>query len=109
MPARLALALVAVLTACSGRTPPAEGPAAPRPQPLALDGSVARSVASLPDRARVQLDLHAVRAALRAYHAERGAWPAAVSELNVEALSYPADLAYEASTGTVTSRTYPTL
>jgi hypothetical protein len=104
----LAALAVASLLACSQRAPAPEG-AAPRTQPLAPDGTGARAVTSLPDRARVQLDLAAVRGALRAYHAERAAWPGGLSELNVEGLSYPADLSYDAASGTVTSRTYPTL
>ena len=102
------LAALALLLACSDRAPAPEAAPPPRTQPLARDGSLAREVTSTPDRVRVQLDLSAVRAALRTYHAERAAWPGTLAELNVEGLNYPADLSYDPSTGTVTSRTYPT-
>ncbi len=100
------LATLLLAAACSRAPDPA--PAPPRDRPLAQDGSVARAVTSTPDRARVQVDLAAVRAALRAYHAERAGWPGALADLPVEGLNYPADLAYDPATGTVTSRTYPT-
>ncbi len=102
------LAAFALLLACSDRAPAPDAPPPPRSRPLAQDGSVARDVTSTPDRVKVQLDLSTVRTALRAYHAERGAWPATVAELKVEGLNYPADLAYDPSTGTLTSQTYPT-
>ena len=108
MRALLAAALATLLAACSDRTPPPE-PAAPRTQPLAQDGTVARAVTSTPDRVKVQLDLSAVRAALRAHHAEHAAWPAAIDALKVEGLNYPADLVYDPASGAVASRTYPTL
>ena len=104
----LPLAVLAALLACSDRAPASDASAAPRAQPLARDGSVAREITSTPDRVKVQLDLSNVRAALRAYHAERAAWPGALADLPVEGLNYPADLAYDPATGTVTSRTYPT-
>jgi hypothetical protein len=99
---------LASLLACSDRAPPPETPSPPRTHPLALDGSAAREVTSTPDRVKVHLDLSLARAAVRAYHAERAAWPGTIAELNVEGLNYPADLAYDPATGTVTSRTYPT-
>jgi hypothetical protein len=92
--------------ACSDRAAP-EASAAARDRPLAPDGTLARQVTSTPDRARVQLDLAAVRAALQAYHGEHGAWPRSLSELEVAQLAYPADLAYDPANGAVTSRTYP--
>ncbi len=102
----IAVAAAALLSACSDRAPP---PEPPRTQPLAQDGTIARAVTSLPDRTRVQLDLAAARAALRTYRAERGAWPEALGELRLEGLAYPGDLAYDAASGTVASRTYPGL
>jgi hypothetical protein len=104
----LAPLALASLLACSERAT-APDPAPPRTRPLAQDGSAARAVTSAPDRVRVQLDLAAVRAAVQAYHAERAAWPGTLGELGVEGISYPADLAYDPASGTVTSRTYPTL
>lgn len=101
----LALAAAALLAACSDRAPP---PEPPRTRPLAQDGTAERAVTSAPDRVKVQVDLSTVRAALRAWRAERGGWPATLGELRVEGLSYPADLEYDAASGTVTSRTYPT-
>ena len=103
----LSLAVLAALLACSHRAPAPEAPGAPRTQPLARDGSLAREVTSTPDRVKVQLDLSTVRAAVRAYHAERAAWPGALADVAVEGLNYPADLAYDPATGAVTSRTYP--
>src|SRR5512133_1180177 len=104
MRAPLAVAAAALLSACSDRAPP---PEPPRTEPLAQDGTIARAVTSLPDRAKVQLDLAAVRAALRTYRAEREAWPATLGELAVPGLSYPGDLVYDEASGTVASRTYP--
>ncbi len=106
--AGLASAL-ALLLACSDRAPAADAASERRAEPLARDGSAAREITSIPDRVKVQLDLAAVRAALRAYRAERGAWPGSMSELSVDGLNYPADLVYEPAAGTVASRTYPTL
>ncbi len=103
----VAVVLVAALAACSDRTPAPEA-APPRDRPLAQDGSVARAVTSTPDRARVQVDLAAVRSALQAYHAEHGAWPRSLDELAFEGrLNYPADLTYDPATGEVHSQTYP--
>lgn len=100
----LSLALVAC-AACSDRAP-AE-PAALRDRPLAQDGTVARAYTSAPDRARIQLDLANVRAALQAWKVEHGDWPADLAALRVEGLSYPKDLEYDPATGTVRSGTYP--
>jgi hypothetical protein len=99
---------LAAAVACSDRGAPPPPEPQPRDRPLAQDGSVARGVTSTPDRARVQLDLAAVRGALRSYHAEHATWPRALADLSLEGtLNYPADLAYDPATGTVTSRTYP--
>ncbi len=105
----LATVFVALAVACTDRTPPPEAaPPAPRDRPLAPDGTTARAVTSTPDRARVQLDLAAVRAALQAYRGEHGTSPRSLDELALEGrLSYPADLAYDPAAGTVSSRTYP--
>jgi hypothetical protein len=104
----LALALASLVAACSDRIPAPEPPPAPRAQPLARDGTSGREVTSVPDRVKVQLDLAAVRAALRAYREEHAAWPGAIGDLKLDGLSYPADLAYDPASGVVTSRTYPT-
>ncbi len=101
----LAVAGVLALAACTDRGTPPEPPA-PRDRPLALDGSTARAITSTPDRVKVQLDLAAVRGAIREYRAARDAWPSSLAELQVPGLNYPADLAYDPASGTVTSRTY---
>jgi hypothetical protein len=101
----LAAAVIAFSVACSDRTP-AE-PAAPRDRPLAQDGTLARGYTSAPDRARIQLDLANVRAALQAYKLEHAAWPSELAGLRLEGLSYPKDLEYDPATGTVRSATYP--
>jgi hypothetical protein len=101
----LAAALVALATACSER-PLAEPPAL-RERPLAQDGSTARAYTSAPDRAKIQLDLANVRAALQAHRGEHGAWPGSLAELRLDGINYPKDLAYDAATGTVRSETYP--
>lgn len=97
--------LAAAVAACSGQKP--SEPSPPRDRPLAQDGTVARVYTSAPDRARIQLDLAAVRTALQAWRGERGSWPASLDELKVEGLSYRADLRYDPATGTVRSETYP--
>lgn len=103
---RHALAVLLLAAACSDPKPEPRPP--PREHPLAQDGTTARAVTSLPDRARVQVDLSAVRAALQVYRAEHQAWPRSIDDLSLEGrLSYPADLAYDPATGAVTSRTYP--
>jgi hypothetical protein len=109
----LAAVLIAAAFAwgCTERSaaPEAEAPAR-RDRPLAQDGTLARALTSAPDRARVQVDLAAVRAALTAYHAEHQAWPPSLAELSLEGrLGYPADLAYDPASGRVTSQTYPSL
>lgn len=104
---RLAFAavLVALAAACSERKPPEEP--APRERPLAADGTSARAYTSAPDRARIQLDLAAVRAALQVYRGEHGAWPGSLADLRLEGIGYPKDLSYDPATGTVRSETYP--
>lgn len=104
----ISIALAALALGCSERGAPEDQGTAKRDRPLASDGSTARAITSTPDRARVQVDLAAVRAALQAYHAERQSWPRSLDDLSFEGrLNYPADLAYDPGTGTVTSRTYP--
>ncbi len=100
---------VALASGCTDRSAPPEAEASVRrDRPLAQDGSVARGLTSAPDRVRVQADLAALRAALRAYHAEHSAWPRSLDELSLEGrISHPADLVYDAESGTVTSQTYP--
>jgi hypothetical protein len=108
----LPLALIASLAVgCTDRSAPPEAQGRPqRDHPLAQDGSAARAITSTPDRVRVQVDLAAVRAAVQAYHGEHAAWPRSLDELSMEGrLNYPADLTYDAATGTVTSQTYPSL
>ena len=108
----LPVALIASLAiACTDRSAPPEAQASPqRDRPLAPDGTAARAITSTPDRVRMQVDLAAVRAALQAYHGEHQAWPRSLGELSLEGrLNYPADLSYDAATGTVTSQTYPSL
>ncbi|HEY6101298.1 MAG TPA: hypothetical protein VIW03_17810 [Anaeromyxobacter sp.] len=105
----LAAALIALASGCTDRNPPAEAQVpARREHPLAQDGTTARAITSTPDRARVQLDLSTVRAALTVYRAEHAGWPRSLDELALEGrLGYPADLAYDAASGTVRSLTYP--
>jgi hypothetical protein len=102
---RRVLAAAVLVAACS-RTPPAEE-APPRDRPLAQDGSVARAVTSTPDRAKIQLDLAAARGAIQIYKGEHGSFPPSLGALQLGALNYPADLAYDPATGTVRSETYP--
>ena len=104
-PAPILAALLALAAACSERTPPE--PAAPRDHPLAQDGTVARAYTSAPDRARVQVDLATVRAAVQAWRGEHGGLPGSLSELELQGLSFPDDLSYDPATGTVRSETYP--
>jgi hypothetical protein len=99
------LVFVSLAIACSDRSPP--DPAAPRERPLAQDGTTARAYTSAPDRVKIQLDLANVRAAVQAYHGERGTFPPDLGALRLESLSYPKDLQYDAATGTVRSETYP--
>jgi hypothetical protein len=102
----LAAALLAVaLAACERR--PAPEPAPPRDRPLAEDGTTARAYTSAPDRVKVQLDLAAVRRAVRLWKDEHGTWPASLADVSVEGLSYPGDLRYDPASGAVRSETYP--
>jgi Mg-chelatase subunit ChlD len=105
----VAAAVVALASGCTDRSSPPEGQApARRERPLAQDGTVARSLTSAPDRVRVQADLATLRAALQTYHAEHAAWPRSLEELSLDGRpSYPADLVYDAASGTVTSQAYP--
>lgn len=103
----LAAALVlAAAVACSEKKTDSAAPP-PRDRPLAQDGTVARAYTSAPDRARVQLDLAAARAAVSAWRGEHGSWPASLAELRLEGLGYPDDLRYDPASGTVRSETYP--
>jgi hypothetical protein len=104
MRAPLVSALLLAL-ACSDRI--TAEPAPVREKPLAQDGTATRAYTSTPDRAKVQLDLAAVRAALQMHKVDRGAWPASVADLGVDGLHYPKDLVYDAASGTVKSETYP--
>jgi hypothetical protein len=105
----VALTAVAIASGCTDRSaPPAAQAPAQRDRPLAQDGTTARAITSAPDRVRVQADLSALRAALRTYHAEHATWPRSLDELSLEGrLNHPADLVYDAASGTVTSQTYP--
>jgi hypothetical protein len=102
------LLILALAAGCRDRAPPEEPGAGARERPLAQDGTIARGLTSTPDRVKVELDLATVRGALRIYRDEHNAWPASLEALGVAGLSYPADLAYDAASGAVTSRTYPT-
>lgn len=101
------LTLVFGFWGCEKEKPPAPRPA--RQQPLQPDGTTARKVTSTLDRLKVQMDLSAVRAGLRAWHSGNGTYPGSIGNLNLEGLSYPADLAYDPARGTVRSLTYPEL
>jgi hypothetical protein len=103
----IAVALLALAAACSESGSSGGAPPERRDHPLAQDGSAARAITSQPDQARVRVDLAAVRGALQTWKAEHNAWPGSISELGLTALNYPDDLTYDASTGTVTSQTYP--
>ncbi len=60
-----------------------------------------------PDRARVQLELANLRAALSKHKAlEGGEYPSSLSALGIK-LSFPDDIVYDSSSGTVKSRAYP--
>jgi hypothetical protein len=59
-----------------------------------------------PDQARIQLDLAAVRAEVLKRQQMSGSYPASIDELGLK-LFHPEDLEYDASNGTVKSRTYP--
>ncbi len=104
---RLELATMVLLLAlaCADRPPPAPPP--PREHPLAQDGTTERAITSVPDRVKVQLDLANARKEIQAWRADHGSWPSSLAEAGVSDLNYPADLSYDAATGTVTSQTYP--
>jgi hypothetical protein len=83
----------------------AESPPAARTMPVDPD-----TPANLekPDKARVTVDLASVRAAVKRSQQIEGVVPASLSAVGV-GLSYPEDLVYDASTGEVSSKTYPSL
>lgn len=102
-----ALALGLGLLACSKPAPPPPppeaSPAGRRFQPIDLNAPLNTS---LPDQARVKLDLAAARAAVAAKRQVEGKLPDSLDELGLK-LNYPADLSYDASTGAVKSSSYP--
>jgi hypothetical protein len=100
-----AAAAATLVAACADRTP-AEA-AVPRDRPLAQDGTTARAYTSAPDRVKIQLDLANARAAVQAYKGEHGAFPPDLAALRLDAVSYPKDLQYDPTSGTVRSETYP--
>jgi len=59
---------------------------------------------------RVKLDLDQLRMLVQQHRQMNdGRAPAALSELPLERVFYPADLEYDAASGTVRSRAYPDL
>ena len=109
---RTLLAIVVICVAgaaagCQKDPPPIPAPPAPRDRPLPANGTAVRNLTSTLDRAKVQLDLAIMRAAVKAWKSERGTYPQTFQTVMVDGLNYPADLAYDPVTGAVTSRTYP--
>ncbi len=93
------LALSLGLLGCKAKSKPAAsgGPIDPA-APMQVDK---------PDRMRIQLDLANLRAALQKHKAlEGGSYPGSLSALGVK-VSFPDDIVYDASAGTVKSRAYP--
>ncbi len=60
------------------------------------------------DRAKVLSDINTVKTAVSAYQLEKQKYPETLAELNLS-LSYPDDLSYDASSGQVSSKTFPNL
>ena len=89
----LAFAVAVALSGCPERK------VAPADPPLNLDKPV---------RARVELDLAAVRSAISKHQQIEGSNPASIDQLGVK-LFHPNDLEYDPSTATVKSKTYPML
>lgn len=109
---RTALVILAIFAAaaaagCQKDPPPIPTPPVQRDRPLPADGTAVRNLTMTLDRAKVQLDLAIMRAAVKAWKAERGVYPQYFQTVMVDGLNYPADLAYDPATGAVTSRTYP--
>lgn len=105
----LSAALVLSLAvACSKAPPPPPPPEATptgrRSQPIDFNAPLNTS---LPDQARVKLDLAAARAAIAAKRQVEGKLPDSLDELGLK-LNYPADLSYDSATGAVKSSSYPT-
>lgn len=100
----LFLAFISLAGCKKDAAPPAE-PEVARTRPV---GAEQPMNLEMPDRARVELDLANARAAVRTMSQLNGANPRSLSEMNVK-LSYPADLEYDAASGTVKSKTYPML
>lgn len=104
------LSLVLVLgmgLACSKPAPPPPpetSPAGRRSQPVDFNAPLNTS---LPDQARVKLDLAAARAAVAAKRQVEGKLPDSLDELGLK-LNYPGDLSYDSSSGAVKSSSYPT-
>jgi hypothetical protein len=104
----LAIVVICIAGAAAGcQKDPPPAPPATRDRPLPADGTAVRNLTSTLDRARVQLDLAIMRAAVKAWKSERGTYPQTFQTVMVDGLSYPADLAYDPATGAVTSKTYP--
>ena len=93
-----AVAVALALSGCPERKVASNEPA-PANAPLNLDK---------PEQARIELDLAAARNAIKQQQQIEGKTPASLDQLGVK-LFHPDDLEYDASTGTVKSRTYPNL
>lgn len=101
---RLALGLLILVGCPEKEAPPEEKPKRERPVDRNLPMNVAK-----PDRARVELDLAAVRSAVRAHQQLNGGQsPKSLDALGLN-LSFEKDLTYDPATGTVKSKTYPEL
>lgn len=68
----------------------------------------ARTTIAQIDQAKVLSDLNTAKTALAAYQVENQKFPAALAELKIQ-LNYPDELAYDATTGQVRSKTFPNM
>ena len=101
------LLVVTALAACKKAQEPE--PVAPRERPIVSDGTAMGNLGAMPDRVQVKADLGVLRGMIRTFSASHdGALPKSLTDVELDSpLKYPTEYSYDASSGTVTSRTYP--
>ena len=91
------IALACLLTACQ-----------PAQEASETAQEAAKTTIAQIDRAKVLSDINTVKTAVNAYQLEKQKYPETLAELSLS-LNYPDDLSYDASTGQISSKTFPNL